>query len=109
MSALWTAAEIAEATGGRVHGGDFDVNGVAFDSREITGGDLFIAMKGEATDGHRFLGQAFGSGAAGAVVSQEISEPHVHVDDTTRALNDLGRAARARVSARIAGVTGSVG
>lgn len=108
MSALWTAAEIAEATGGRVHG-DFEASGVAFDSREITSGDLFIAMKGEATDGHLFLGKAFANGASGAVVSEEIANPHIHVADTTKALNDLGRASRARSQARIVGVTGSVG
>jgi UDP-N-acetylmuramoyl-tripeptide--D-alanyl-D-alanine ligase len=106
--ALWTAAEIAEATGGRVHG-DFEADGVAFDSREIGAGDLFVAMKGEATDGHRFIERAFASGAAGALVSEEIAQPHVHVDDTMRALNDLGRASRARSNARICGVTGSVG
>jgi UDP-N-acetylmuramoyl-tripeptide--D-alanyl-D-alanine ligase len=60
-------------------------------------------------DGHRFLDQAFASGAAGAVVSQAIEQPHVLVGDTTRALNDLGRASRMRSRARICGVTGSVG
>ena len=108
MSPLWTAEEIAVVTGGTVHGA-FEAKGVAFDSREITSGDLFIAMKGEATDGHRFLDKAFASGAAGALVSEEIDRPHVHVGDTTQALNDLGRASRDRSNARICGVTGSVG
>ena len=108
MSPLWTAEEIAQATGGRVHG-DFEAKGVAFDSREIGSDDLFVAMKGEATDGHRFLEKAFASGASGALVSEEIGSPHVHVADTTQALNDLGRASRARSQARICGVTGSVG
>ena len=58
MSPLWTASEIAEATGGTVHG-EFDVAGATFDSREVGPGDLFIALKGEATDGHRFVDQAF--------------------------------------------------
>jgi len=108
VSPLWTAQEIAEATGGSVHG-DFDADGVAFDSREIGPGDLFLAMKGEATDGHRFVEQAFAAGAAGAVVSETIAHPHVRVADTTQALNALGRASRARSRARIVGVTGSVG
>jgi len=108
MSPLWTAQEIAKATGGSV-GGDFEVSGVAFDSREITQGDLFIALKGELTDGHRFLDKAFAAGAAGAVVSEPIEQPHVRVADTTEALNALGRASRARSQARICGVTGSVG
>jgi UDP-N-acetylmuramoyl-tripeptide--D-alanyl-D-alanine ligase len=105
---LWTGREIAAAVGGTASH-DFDVNGVAFDSREIAPGDLFIAMKGEETDGHRFLDKAYGAGAAGAIVSESIKWPHVRVEDTTKALNDLGRASRARSAARICGVTGSVG
>ncbi|HEX8641725.1 MAG TPA: Mur ligase family protein, partial [Allosphingosinicella sp.] len=105
---LWTAAEIAAATGGTADG-NFDVTGVAFDSREIGPGDLFVAMKGETTDGHRFLDQAFAAGAAGAVVSEGIARPHVRVADTSEALNALGRAARARTGAKVIGVTGSAG
>jgi UDP-N-acetylmuramoyl-tripeptide--D-alanyl-D-alanine ligase len=108
MSPLWTAREIAEATGGALHG-DFEATGVAFDSREIGPGDLFVAMKGEATDGHLFVDKAFASGAAGALVSEAIAHPHVRVADTAAALNALGSASRARSQARIVGVTGSVG
>src|SRR5258708_1590530 len=108
MSPLWTSREIADATGGRAHG-EFEASGVAFDSREIGAGDLFVALKGEATDGHKFLDAAFGAGAAGAIVSEGVAHPHVRVTDTMRALNDLGRASRARSNARIVGVTGSVG
>ena len=108
MTALWTSDEIAAAVGGVDQGG-FEATGVAFDSREVEPGHLFVALKGEATDGHLFLDQAFAAGAAGAIVSEEIDRPHVRVADTTKALNDLGRAARARTSARICGVTGSAG
>jgi UDP-N-acetylmuramoyl-tripeptide--D-alanyl-D-alanine ligase len=66
-------------------------------------------MRGEATDGHLFLDKAFAAGAAGAIVSEAIDRPHVRVGDTFAALNDLGRAARARTAARICGVTGSAG
>ncbi|HEY0412500.1 MAG TPA: UDP-N-acetylmuramoyl-tripeptide--D-alanyl-D-alanine ligase [Allosphingosinicella sp.] len=108
MSPLWTSDEIARATGGTASAA-FTATGVAFDSREVEAGHLFIAMKGEATDGHLFLDTAFAAGAAGALVSEAISQPHVRVAETTEALNDLGRAARARTDARICGVTGSVG
>jgi UDP-N-acetylmuramoyl-tripeptide--D-alanyl-D-alanine ligase len=108
MSPLWTASKIAEATGGTVHG-DFDAAGAAFDSREVGPGDLFIALKGEATDGHRFVDQAFASGASGALASQEIAHPHVRVADTAIALNNLAWASRERSGARIVGVTGSAG
>jgi len=107
-SALWTSDEIATAVGGTAHG-DFEASGVTFDSREVGSGDLFIALRGDATDGHRFVRQSFGAGAAGAIVSEPVEGAHVLVDDSMQALNDLGRAARARSSARIVGVTGSVG
>lgn len=105
---LWTAAAIAAATGGTAST-DIAANGVAFDSREVGPGDLFVALSGEATDGHRFVTQAFAQGAAGAIVSRPVEGPHVLVDDTTVALNQLATASRARTSSRIIGVTGSVG
>ncbi len=105
---LWTSAAIARATGGAASG-HFEVDGVAIDSREVGQGDLFIALKGEATDGHRFLTQAFAQGAAGAIVSDACNGPHVRVTDTVEALTALAKAARSRTQARIVGVTGSVG
>lgn len=108
MTALWTSAEIAAATGG-IASTAFSANGVAFDSREVGAGDLFIALKGENTDGHRFVDAAFEQGAAGAIVSQPVGHPNIQVADTTAALDALGVAARARTAAKIAGVTGSVG
>lgn len=105
---LWTSAEIAEATGGAAHG-DFAVTGVAFDSREVGPGDLFIAMRGEETDGHRYIDKALAAGAAGVICETAIDGPHVRVADSVKALNDLGLASRARSRATIIGVTGSVG
>ena len=105
---LWTSLEIARAVAGEASR-DFEANGVAFDSREIVQGDLFIALKGEATDGHKFLDQTFARGAAGAIVSEATDHPHVRVSDTMRALEALGRAARSRTRAKVIGVTGSVG
>ena len=108
MTALWTAVDIASATGGTAST-YFAVNGIAFDSREIGAGDLFVAMTGDNDDGHRFVDNAFSRGAGGAIVSQPVSHPHVLVADTAAALNALGVASRARTAARVAGVTGSVG
>ncbi|KKC26779.1 UDP-N-acetylmuramoyl-tripeptide--D-alanyl-D-alanine ligase [Sphingomonas sp. SRS2] len=109
MSApLWTAFDIAAATDGEVHGG-FSTTGVAFDSREIGAGDLFVALKGETTDGHRFLDKIFDAGAAGAITSEACNGPHVRVTDTMAALEALGVAARARMNGKVIGVTGSVG
>ena len=108
--ALWTAAEIAAATGGSVSGA-FEVAGVEIDSRDVREGDLFFALKGETTDGHRFLEMAFSKGAGAAVVDRPVPYPHVLVADTTRALELLATAARERVAdtTTVLGVTGSVG
>ena len=108
MNPLWTARAIAAATGGDASA-DFTVQGVAFDSREVTKGDLFIAMKGEATDGHRFIDKAIAAGAAGIICETPIDYPHVRVADSVAALNALGTASRARSHGRIIGVTGSAG
>ena len=105
---LWTSAEIAQATGGAASA-PFAVSGVAFDSREVTDGDLFVAMQGEATDGHKFIGKAFEQGAAGAIVSEPVDHPHILVPDSAAALEALGRASRARMGGKVIGVTGSVG
>jgi UDP-N-acetylmuramoyl-tripeptide--D-alanyl-D-alanine ligase len=110
--ALWSAEEIAAATGGTASG-EFQVAGVEIDSRDVRSGDLFFALKGESTDGHRFLDKAFANGAAAAVVDRPIALPHVLVADTNAALEALAAAARQRAwdrsGARIIGVTGSVG
>ncbi|MEP7007911.1 MAG: Mur ligase family protein, partial [Sphingomonas bacterium] len=105
---LWTSAEIAAATGGTASA-DFTATCVTFDSREVGSGDLFVALKGETSDGHKFLDQSSERGASGAVVSVSTPHPHVLVADTMAALEDLARAARARTPAKIIGVTGSVG
>lgn len=105
---LWTSADIATATNGAASAA-FDVSGVTFDSREVGPGDLFVALTGETTDGHKFLDQAFDRGAAGAIVSQDTPHPNVRVPDTFAALEALAKASRARTSARIIGVTGSAG
>ena len=106
--ALWSAPAIEAATGGRASA-DFEVSGVAFDSREVGEGDLFVALKGEQADGHAYLAQAFAKGASAAVVDRPIDRPHVLVRDTSIALEGLAKAARNRGDAQIVGVTGSAG
>ena len=105
---LWTAQEIAAATGGRLLG-DFVASGVSIDTRTVEPGDLFVALAG-ARDGHDFVAQAMASGASGALVSRPTGGPAIEVADTFKALETLGLAARARAeNARRGAVTGSVG
>lgn len=105
---LWTAQEAADATGGSVVG-DWDVTGVSIDTRELSAGDLFVALKNQR-DGHEFVPQALEKGAAAALVSDVgVEGPKLLVDDTLKGLEKLGLAARARSRAVHAAVTGSVG
>ena len=106
--ALWSANEIAAATSGTASA-DFQCANVEMDSRDVRPGDLFVALRGEAMDGHKFVDKAFAAGAVAALVDRPIDGPHVLVEDTTRALYALARFARERASAVRIGVTGSVG
>lgn len=106
--ALWDATAIAAATGG-VASHAFQASGVEMDSRDVRPGDLFVALKGEAMDGHKFIAAAFAKGAVAAITDRPIDFPHVLVEDTTKALHDLAHAARDRSPAKRIAVTGSVG
>ena len=65
-----------------------EITGVAYDSREVTPGALFVALRGGYTDGHRYVGEAVGRGAAAALVEQMVEAPglaaQVVVADTRR-------------------------
>ena len=109
---LWTAKDASGATGGEATT-DWVVQGVSIDTRTIQKGDLFVALK-DVRDGHDFVAQALGKGAGAALVTHRpdgvaVDAPLLIVPDVLTALEDLGRAARARTSARVVGVTGSVG
>lgn len=106
---LWTAREVAAATGGLADG-EFSAQGITFDSREVQPGDLFVALQG-VRDGHEFVAGAFAAGAVGALVSSPVpGGPFVLVADTLQALEALGRDARDRApQVRRGAVTGSVG
>jgi UDP-N-acetylmuramoyl-tripeptide--D-alanyl-D-alanine ligase len=109
---LWHAAEAATATGGQAQG-NWRATGVSIDTRSIAQGDLFVALKA-ARDGHEFVAQALEAGAAAALVTHipegvASDAPLLIVPDVLQALEDLGRAARDRITGRVVAVTGSAG
>ncbi|MFE7508437.1 UDP-N-acetylmuramoyl-tripeptide--D-alanyl-D-alanine ligase [Promicromonospora sp. NPDC057488] len=113
-----TAAQVAAATGGRLHADpDVTVTGaVIIDSREAGPGALFVALPGERVDGHDFAARAVASGAALVLAARELDGlPTVVVDDPQEALGELARYVLATVRdggdgwPRVVGVTGSVG
>jgi UDP-N-acetylmuramoyl-tripeptide--D-alanyl-D-alanine ligase len=109
---LWTSDAAVAATGGRATK-RWAATGVSIDTRTLRPGELFVALK-DVRDGHDFVGAALEKGAAAALVSRipegvAADAPLLIVPDVLRALEDLGRAARARTKARVVGITGSVG
>lgn len=117
MTLLWTAQEMVEAMDGRPVGALPDgVTGISIDSRTVGEGDAFFAIKGDRFDGHDFASVAVANGASLLVVAESklpalgrLTAPMIVVNDVLAALEDLGRASRARSEAKIIAVTGSVG
>ena len=119
---LWTPAAVAAATGGRLIDpggtGATIFTSVSIDSRRAGAGALFVALRGDR-DGHEFVPAAWRAGAAGFLVQPGRFSPTasgetpgavgIEVADTALALLDLGRAARARLSVPVVGITGSLG
>jgi UDP-N-acetylmuramoyl-tripeptide--D-alanyl-D-alanine ligase len=116
MSAiLWSADELAATLGEPSSALAAPVAGVSIDTRTLQPGDLFFAIKGESADGHAHVERAIAAQAPAAVVERAKADafngvgPLYLVDDTLRAMERLGVAARRRSAARIAAITGSVG
>jgi UDP-N-acetylmuramoyl-tripeptide--D-alanyl-D-alanine ligase len=110
---LWTARDAAAATGG-LSAADWAATGVSIDTRSLSAGELFVALRGPNHDGHDFVGTALARGAAAAMVDREVPDlpaaaPLLRVADTLVGLSALGAAARKRTGTRILAITGSVG
>jgi UDP-N-acetylmuramoyl-L-alanyl-D-glutamate--2,6-diaminopimelate ligase len=94
--------------------GNIEIGGIAVDSRKVRQGDLFVALRGERTDGHEFLPQAARAGAAAALVEREIPSlplPAVRVPSTAAALPAAAARFYGDPTAKLAvvGVTGTNG
>jgi UDP-N-acetylmuramoyl-tripeptide--D-alanyl-D-alanine ligase len=109
-------AAIASATGGRLvvlpgTAAPSVVTGVSTDSRTVSPGDLFVALRGPRTDGHRYVADAMARGAVLAVVSDASAArgPAIVVPDTLRALGAIAALHRRTLATLVVGITGSVG
>ncbi len=112
MKPLWTSADAAAATVGHSTA-LWQATGVSIDTRTLQPGDLFVALT-DQRDGHDFVSAAFSRGASAALVTHrpkdvDADAPLLIVPDVLAALTALGAAARARTTAKVIGVTGSVG
>lgn len=113
---LWTGLSLIPALEARVTSAPVaHVSGISIDTRTLEAGDLFVAIKGDNSDGHDYVQAAFERSAAAAVVDEahadalKASGPLFIVRSVLPALEKLGVASRARSSAGIAALTGSVG
>ncbi len=111
-SVLWMHSELALALSAQV-GSNVKGFGVSIDTRTISIGDIFVAIKGDKMDGHNFAATAVEKGAAAVVVDHLLDNippaKQIVVPDTMQALNALARFARMRSEAAFIGVTGSSG
>ncbi|MYH31127.1 MAG: UDP-N-acetylmuramoylalanyl-D-glutamate--2,6-diaminopimelate ligase, partial [Acidobacteria bacterium] len=120
-TAVVRAGELALAAGGRLVAGlpDVELGDISIDSRRIRPGDVFLAIRGNRLDGHDFIAEAVGRGAAGVIVSDAAAAPvtgargvapaTIVVEDTTDALQSIARDVRRRSGAKVVAITGSVG
>lgn len=115
----WTLDRLEHALRGELQpsarpSGTSALGGVSTDTRSISRGDIFVALRGERFDGHDFLPQAAGAGASALVVDDAartagLGVPAFVVRDTTRALGALGAWWRATWGGTVIAVAGSNG
>ena len=106
-----TLAEFARLCGGRLTGADGVYTDVVSDTRTLSSGQLFIALRGPHFNGNDFVAAALTAGAAGAVVdaAQPVALPQIVVRDTQAALERAARAWREGFHGPLVGVAGSNG
>lgn len=103
---------LANVLGGELNGNDLTIQDIVTDTRKLTPGCLFIALKGDKFDGHHFATDAVTVGAGALLVSEQLSTlavPQIVVEDTRIALGQIGAWVRQQVPARVIALTGSSG
>jgi UDP-N-acetylmuramoyl-tripeptide--D-alanyl-D-alanine ligase len=113
----WSKTEILAATGGKIirDGSKTRFGKIVTDSTQVRNGSIFVALKGERHDGHRFIHDAVRRGAACVVVHRSLPNATfgdaigIKVLDTLRALGDLAHYRRERFAPKVLAITGSNG
>jgi UDP-N-acetylmuramoyl-tripeptide--D-alanyl-D-alanine ligase len=119
-SPIFSLEDVLKATAGILVSGKQENTfyGISTDSRQVSKGNLFVALKGEKFDGHDFVRTVMKQGAAGVLAQDEekISQALldkaiavIKVADTLTALGDLAHEWRRRFSIPVIGLTGSSG
>ena len=103
------ASELAGLLRGTLNGADVEVTGFATDSRNVTPGDAFLAIRGERADGHDFAADVIRRGATVVLVERPVDAPHILVPSLVDALAHMALARRNEYVGPVIGVTGSAG
>lgn len=107
--------ELVQSSNGRlVQSIKRTINKISIDTRQLSKGDIFVAIKGERANGHEFVKEACKKGAACLIIDKDVQiGDHgvgiIKVDDTGKALADIARFKRRKISAKTIAITGSVG
>ncbi len=105
-------AEVAQGRWTREPAADAPVNGFTVDSRHLTPGQCFVALKTARRDGHAYVSAAHAAGAAAAIVSSadpSLELPQLVVADPLAAFQKIAAAHRRTFTGQVIGVTGSAG
>ena len=101
---------LAAFGGGRIYCQNIDFKKIVFNSKEIKGGDVFIPLKGQNHDAHKFISEAYDLGAACVVSEKKIdNKNHILVKDTNTFLENIAKKQRELFEGLVVGITGSNG
>ena len=111
-----TLGNIADACGGTYHGTEAakekTIAEITTDSRKAGKDSLFVAIKGERVDAHKFIPAVFKQGALCVISEQELEAPagaYIQVDSSLQAIKDIAEFYRKQLDIKVVGITGSVG
>ena len=108
-----TVNEIITATGGELLCGSKDavIENVSIDSREVIKNTLFVALKGENSDGHNYVEKAFENGASCVISEKDMmgNGAVVRVENSSKALGQIAKFYKKKLNLKTVAVTGSVG
>ena len=114
LNNVWTVGMIARSVDGAVYGDEtIPVNALTTDSREVTSGAVFVAIRGESADGHAYIAKAANMGAA-CILCEKMPEtlpqcPIICVPDSVKALGRFAAAYKQAIAPLTVAITGSIG
>ena len=109
----FSVKKAVEITGGRFYGSiellEDSFDSVSIDTRTMLPGALYVPVKGDVFDGHRFIPRAFEKGAKLTLSEADTPWPHIRVENSVRAFQALAHAYRCQFDIPLVGITGSAG